>query len=99
LKSNGRFGSKADVQRVVRSRLLSVGKQTPPHWAPDTIRDYDHILGVVLEFVDAVIPGEHFSVAGMSAGEWLDRVQAYIAHPVAGHPRQGIPPAAILPEY
>lgn len=93
------FGSTADVRRFVRPRPLSVEKQTSRHLGHDTIRDCDHILDVVLDFVDAVIPGEHFSVAGMSAGEWLGRVQAYIPHPVAEHPRRGPRPTVILPEY
>jgi len=40
---------------------------------PDWIRNRDQELDVVLEFIDAVIPGERFALAGSSAGAYLAR--------------------------
>jgi pimeloyl-ACP methyl ester carboxylesterase len=40
---------------------------------PDWIKDRDQELDVVLDFVDAVIPGERFAVAGSSAGAYMAR--------------------------
>ena len=40
---------------------------------PDWIKDRDQELDIVLDFVDAVIPGERFAVAGSSAGAYMAR--------------------------
>jgi len=40
---------------------------------PEWIKDRDQELDVVLDFVDAVIPGERFAVAGSSAGAYMAR--------------------------
>jgi pimeloyl-ACP methyl ester carboxylesterase len=41
--------------------------------AADWITNQDHMLDVVLEFIDAVAPGERFAVAGVSYGGYLAR--------------------------
>ena len=41
--------------------------------ASDTVRNFDDILEVVIEFTDKVFPGKRFAVAGMSAGGHLAR--------------------------
>jgi pimeloyl-ACP methyl ester carboxylesterase len=43
----------------------------------DWVTDQDKILDVVLEFIDAVIPGQRFVVAGASAGAYLARGVVY----------------------
>jgi len=43
----------------------------------DWITNQDQILGVVLDFIDAVVPGQRFSVAGASAGAYLAQGLAY----------------------
>jgi pimeloyl-ACP methyl ester carboxylesterase len=40
---------------------------------PDWIANRDQELGVVLEFIDTVIPGERFALVGSSAGAYLAR--------------------------
>ena len=45
--------------------------------APDWIVSSDQMLDVVLEFVDAVVPGQHFVLAGQSYGGYLARAAAY----------------------
>ncbi|MCL4554274.1 MAG: alpha/beta hydrolase [Actinobacteria bacterium] len=44
---------------------------------PDWITGRDQELDVVLDFIDAVIPGERFALAGASAGAYLARGVAY----------------------
>lgn len=43
----------------------------------DWIQNQDKILDVVLDFIDSVIPGQRFVVAGASAGAYLARGIAY----------------------
>jgi pimeloyl-ACP methyl ester carboxylesterase len=43
----------------------------------DWVTDQDEILDVVLDFIDAVIPGQRFVVAGASAGAYLARGVVY----------------------
>jgi len=45
--------------------------------APDWIVSSDQMLDVVLEFIDAVVPGQHFVLAGQSYGGYLARAVAY----------------------
>ena len=44
---------------------------------PDWIAGRDQELDVVLDFIDAVIPGERFALAGVSAGAYLARGVVY----------------------
>lgn len=41
------------------------------------ITDQDHMLEVIVRFIDAVIPGERFAIAGASAGGYLARGVVY----------------------
>jgi len=60
--------------RRIYPDLPGMGKTRGPEW----ITHQDHMLDVVLEFIDAVAPGERFVVAGTSYGAtW--RVGWYIA--------------------
>jgi pimeloyl-ACP methyl ester carboxylesterase len=47
--------------------LPGMGKTAGPDW----LTTQDQILDVLIEFVDRVIPGDHFSVAGLSYGGLL----------------------------
>jgi pimeloyl-ACP methyl ester carboxylesterase len=49
--------------------LPGMGKTPGPDW----IGGSDDILGVVLEFIDALLPGKHFLLAGESYGGYLAR--------------------------
>jgi pimeloyl-ACP methyl ester carboxylesterase len=42
-------------------------------WAADWITDQDHMLDILLEFIDTVAPGERFVVAGASYGGYMAR--------------------------
>jgi pimeloyl-ACP methyl ester carboxylesterase len=53
--------------------LPGMGKTEGPDW----ISSSDQMLDVVLEFIDAVIPGQHFVLAGQSYGGYLARAAAY----------------------
>jgi pimeloyl-ACP methyl ester carboxylesterase len=44
---------------------------------PDWITHEDQMLGVVLDFIDRVIPGQRFAVAGLSYGGYLARGLVY----------------------
>jgi pimeloyl-ACP methyl ester carboxylesterase len=48
--------------------------QTP---GPDWITNQDQVLDLVMKFVDSVIPGERFSVVGLSYGGYLARGLIY----------------------
>lgn len=41
--------------------------------APDQIKTMDDVLGALLDFVDQLLPGQRYAVAGMSAGGHLAR--------------------------
>ena len=41
--------------------------------APDSINKQDQVLDVILDFIDKVIPGQHFVIAGASYGGYLAR--------------------------
>ena len=76
----------------------------------DWITNQDKILDVVLEFVDNVIPGQRFAVAGTSAGAYLGRGLVYrraalidgllVTVPliVADDTKRTVPPHVILVE-
>jgi len=53
--------------------LPGTGKTPGKDW----ITNQDKILEVVLDFIDAVIPGQRFAVAGASAGAYLARGVVY----------------------
>lgn len=74
----------------------------------DWITDQDKILEVVLGFIDAVIPGQRFAVAGASAGaylargvvywkpEWIDGVLLVVPLVVAEDATRDVPPHVTL---
>lgn len=62
------FTSRARWRRIYPD-LPGMGKTHAADW----ITHQDHMLDVVLEFVDAVAPGERFAVAGISYGGYLAR--------------------------
>jgi pimeloyl-ACP methyl ester carboxylesterase len=53
--------------------LLGHGKTPAPPW----IRGIDDVIEVVLEFIDAVIPGQRFAIAGWSWGGYITRGVVY----------------------
>lgn len=53
--------------------LPGMGKTEGPDW----IVSSDQMLEVVLEFIDTVIPGQHFALAGESYGAYLARGVTY----------------------
>jgi len=59
--------------RRIYPDLPGMGKTRGPDW----ITHQDHMLDVVLEFIDAVAPGERFVVAGVSYGGYLARGVVY----------------------
>jgi pimeloyl-ACP methyl ester carboxylesterase len=62
------FTSRARWRRIYPD-LPGMGKTHAADW----ITNQDHILDVVLNFIDAVAPGERFAVAGISYGGYLAR--------------------------
>ena len=76
----------------------------------DWITNQDKILDVVLEFIDKVIPGQRFAVAGASAGAYLARGLVYrraalidgllltVPLIVADDTKRTVPPQVILVE-
>jgi pimeloyl-ACP methyl ester carboxylesterase len=62
------FTSRTGWRRIYPD-LPGMGKTRAADW----ITDQDDMLDVVLEFIDAVAPGERFAVAGMSYGGYLAR--------------------------
>jgi pimeloyl-ACP methyl ester carboxylesterase len=62
------FTSRARWRRIYPD-LPGMGKTDAADW----ITNQDHMLDVVLEFTDAVAPGERFAVAGISYGGYLAR--------------------------
>jgi pimeloyl-ACP methyl ester carboxylesterase len=59
--------------RRIYPDLPGHGKTSGPDW----ITDQDRMLDAVLDFIDAVAPGQRFVVAGTSAGAYLARGVAY----------------------
>ena len=59
--------------RRIYPDLPGMGKTRGPDW----ITHQDHMLDVILEFMDAVAPGERFTVAGVSYGGYLARGVVY----------------------
>ena len=59
--------------RRIYPDLPGMGKTRGPEW----ITHQDHMLDVVLEFIDAIAPGERFVVAGTSYGGYLARGVVY----------------------
>lgn len=53
--------------------LPGMGKTPGPDW----ITSQDQVLDVVIDFIDAVIPGQRFTVAGLSYGGYLARGLVY----------------------
>jgi len=66
------FGQRDGWKRIYLD-LPGHGKTPGKDW----ITNQDKMLGVVLEFIDAVIPGQKFVVAGISAGAYLARGVIY----------------------
>jgi pimeloyl-ACP methyl ester carboxylesterase len=66
------FTSRAGWKRLYLD-LPGAGKTPGKDW----ITNQDKILEVVLDFIDAVIPGQRFAVAGASAGAYLARGVVY----------------------
>lgn len=66
------FTSRAGWRRIYPD-LPGMGKTRAADW----ITNQDHMLDVVLEFIDAVAPGERFAVVGMSYGGYLARGVVY----------------------
>ena len=62
------FTSRAKWRRIYPD-LPGMGKTRAAGW----ITNQDHMLEVVLEFIDAIAPGERFVVAGQSYGGYLAR--------------------------
>jgi pimeloyl-ACP methyl ester carboxylesterase len=60
------FTSRAKWRRIYPD-LPGMGKTRAAGW----ITNQDHMLEVVLEFIDAIAPGERFVVAGQSYGAIL----------------------------
>src|SRR5262249_1994511 len=55
--------------RRLYPELLNFGDITPPNW----MHGLDSLVDLVVEFMDAVAPGERFVVAGASWGAYLAR--------------------------
>jgi pimeloyl-ACP methyl ester carboxylesterase len=53
--------------------LPGMGKTPGPDW----ITNQDQMLGVIIDFIDRVIPGQRFAVAGLSYGGYLARGLLY----------------------
>ncbi len=62
-----------DGWRRIYPDLPGMGKTSGADW----ITHQDHMLDVVLEFIDAIAPGQRFSVAGTSYGGYLARGVIY----------------------
>lgn len=59
--------------RRIYPDLPGMGKTRGPEW----ITHQDHMLDVIMEFMDAIAPGERFVVAGSSYGGYLARGVVY----------------------
>jgi pimeloyl-ACP methyl ester carboxylesterase len=66
------FAGRADWRRLYPD-LPGMGKTRAADW----ITHHDHVLDVILGFMDAVAPGERFVVAGTSYGGYLARGIVY----------------------
>jgi pimeloyl-ACP methyl ester carboxylesterase len=66
------FTSRTGLKRLYLD-LPGTGKTPGKDW----ITNQDKILEVVLDFIDAVVPGQRFTVAGASAGAYLARGVVY----------------------
>jgi pimeloyl-ACP methyl ester carboxylesterase len=68
-----RYMESAFVQREGWKRIYldlpGMGNTKAPEW----ISNSDQMLGVVLDFIEAVLPGQSFSLAGFSYGGYLAR--------------------------
>jgi pimeloyl-ACP methyl ester carboxylesterase len=66
------FTSRARWRRIYPD-LPGMGKTGAADW----ITNQNHMLDILLEFIDAVAPGERFAVAGTSYGGYLARGMVY----------------------
>lgn len=96
--------SKRSGYRRIYLDLPGMGKTKGAKW----IGNSDEMLGVVLEFIDSVIPGQSFLLAGESYGGYLSRGVVYhkreqidgllLLCPViiAEHSKRALPPKTVL---
>ena len=66
------FASRSGWRRIYPD-LPGLGRTRGADW----ITNQDHMLDIVLEFVDAIAPGERFVIAGLSYGGLLARGVVY----------------------
>jgi len=62
------FNKRDGWQRIYLD-LPGMGKTKGPDWLVNS----DQMLQVVLDFIDAILPGRHFTLAGLSYGAYLAR--------------------------
>jgi pimeloyl-ACP methyl ester carboxylesterase len=99
------FNRRAGWQRIYVD-MPGHGKTPGEEW----ITNQDHMLEVVLDFIDHMIPGQNFSVAGVSAGAYqargiiyhklpkIDGVLLVVPLIVADDAKRTLPPHVVLVE-